>query len=126
MEYLELLDPQTKKSRVYADKVKSFARESDRNFYCMPELHNCYRKPSEIKQEAYRRCIDFCENYVRACNAHGANNGIKDFGVISHNTRFFTFACVVGVYATAPKIAGCWLYDKAIIITPTKMFEIIL
>lgn len=126
MEYLKLLDPQTKKSRVYADMVKSFAWEGDSKFYCIPGLHNRYSKPSEIKQEVYRRCIDFCQKYVKELNANGWNCGIKDYGVISYNAQFFTFACVVGTYATAPKIAGQWLYDKAIIITPSKMFEIIL
>lgn len=126
MEYLKLLDPCTKKSRFFSDKVKSFATDSYNNFYCIHGLRDCYIRPSENKKAVYDRCIDFCEKYVRACNDNGANNGIKDYGVISHNDSFFTFACVVGVYATAPEIDGRWLYDKAIIITPSKMFEIIL
>ena len=126
MEYLKLLDPKTKKSRVYADMVKAFALESDSNFYCMPELHNCYIKPSEIKQDVYRHCIDFCQKYVKARNANGGNYRIKDYGVISYNAHFFTFACVVGVYAITPQNFGNWLFDTAVIITKSKMFEIIL
>lgn len=126
MEYLKLLDPMTKKSRVFADKVKLFALESDRNSYCIPGLYDCYMKPSNIKAAVYSRCIDFCQKYVKARNANGGNYGIKDYGVISYNSNFFTFACVVGVYATAPGLSGRWLFDTAIIITPSKVFEIIL
>lgn len=126
MEYLKLLDPMTKKSRVFADKVKRFALESDKNSYCIPKLYSCYVRPSNIKADVYSRCIDFCQKYVKACNANGSDNWIKDYGVISYNKSFFTFACVVGEYATAPEIAGQWLFDSAIIITPSKMFEIIL
>lgn len=126
MEYLKFLDPQTKESRAFSDKIKSFSFESETNAYCIPGLYSCYAKPSNIKADIYSRCIDFCQKYVKELNAIGWDCGIKDYGIISYNCNFFTFACVVGVYATSPKIAGQWLYDKAIIITPSKMFEIIL
>lgn len=124
MEYLRILNPVTKKAQVFTDKVKSFC--SDSGLYCLPSLYTCYSKPSLLKVDAYIKCVDFCKKYVKARNDNGANSGIKDYGIISYYSNFFTFACIVSVYATAPEINGKWLYDYAIIITPSKMFEIIL
>ena len=66
----------------------------------LPALDRCYRKYSFSKLSAYNTCYNIVNGYVDMCNraASGENKMVRqivDYGVLSFNSRVFTFGAVI-------------------------------
>ena len=114
-----------RKQIIYSQKIANYCfKLGGETYYDIPFLNQVYKKPSMNKQVAYSKCFTFLNDYVKYLNSTGYwSCKISAWGVISSNTNFFTFA---GIISCFDENYVKRLYYKALIITPTDKFEILL
>lgn len=96
------------------------------SFKCkpIPSIWDAYKKPSCAKVSAYDKCAFYASDYVDFLRSRGYEARLIDWGVISHNTCFFTFAAIVRM---ADEENGFSETDVAIIMKPSgDTFEVVL
>lgn len=125
MDYLKMINGGTKKASYYRDVIMQYYDE-DFDIFSIPDLTDCYKNVSFAQFDAYHECMKFSRDYVDFLNSRGWNATIDDMGVISHNSKCFTFASIIRVYCADCGYEDDFLYFKAIVITPTKKFIVIL
>ena len=90
----------------------------------IPSIWDVYEKPSNAKVRAYDECAFYATDYVKFLRLRGYKARLIDWGVISHNTCFFTFAAIIRM---ADKDNGFDETDVAIIMKPSgDKFEVVL
>lgn len=105
-------------ARKYRAVMERFKKE------VIPSIWDVYKKPSCAKIHAYDVCAFYASDYVDFLCSRGYEARLIDWGVISHNLCFFTFAAVVRM---ADKENGLDETDVAIIMTPSgDKFEVVL
>lgn len=102
----------------YRAVMEKFKTES------IPSIWDAYKKPSFTKVHEFDECAFYASDYVDFLRARGYDARLIDWGVISHNKCFFTFAAVVRM---ADKANGLSETDVAIIMKPSgDKFEVVL
>lgn len=90
----------------------------------IPSIRDAYKKPSCAKVSAYDECAFYASDYVDFLRARGYKARLLDWGVISHNSCFFTFAAIVRMSDIEN---GLDETDVAIIMKPSgDKFEVVL
>ena len=96
------------------------------SFKCkpIPSIWDAYKKPSCAKVSAYDKCAFYASDYVDFLRSRGYKARLIDWGVISYNSCFFTFAAIVRM---SYKECGIDEKDVAIIMKPSgDKFEVVL
>ena len=96
------------------------------SFKCkpIPSIWGAYKKPSCAKVSAYDECAFYSRDYVDFLRSRGYKARLIDWGVISYNSRFFTFAAIVRMSDIEN---GLDETDVAIIMKPSgDKFEVVL
>ena len=102
----------------YRAVMEKFKHES------IPSIYDAYKKPSGEKVRAYDECDFYARDYVNFLRARGYEARLIDWGVISHNSCFFTFAAIVRM---SDEENGLEETDVAIIMKPSgDKFEVVL
>lgn len=90
----------------------------------IPSIWDAYKKPSGEKVRAYDECAFYASDYVNFLRSRGYEARLIDWGVISHNSCFFTFAAIVRM---SDKENGLDETDVAIIMKPSgDKFEVVI
>ena len=90
----------------------------------IPSIRDAYKNPSCAKVSAYDECTFYASDYVDFLRARGYKARLLDWGVISHNSCFFTFAAIVRMSDIEN---GLDETDVAIIMKPSgDKFEVVL
>ena len=90
----------------------------------IPSIWDAYKKPSGEKVRAYDKCAFYASDYVDFLRERGYEARLIDWGVISHNSCFFTFAAIVRM---SDEDNGLSETDVAIIMKPSgDKFEVVL
>lgn len=90
----------------------------------IPSIWGVYEKPSKAKVNAYDECAIYARDYAQFLRSRGYKARLIDWGVISHNSCFFTFAAIVRM---SDEENGLSETDVALIMKPSgDKFEVVL
>ena len=115
MEFLSVARGKT--AERYREMLRKYVEEP------LPTIHDVYKRPSEAKKSAYDNCAFYAFDYVDFLKSKGYKARIIDWGVISHNTSFFTFASLIKLSYEEMGLSETYV---AVVMTPKRAFEVVI